>query len=233
MSQKKQKYEFNKQTPAVPPTVKKVETDDILSGNDKIMYLLGQHWKKIAIGLGALVVIVIALVVIKFVREQNDLKLRQEFAAAQTVEDLQALCDQYADHPSAVPALFRLGDLYAKANDNAKAADAFKKIFDSQENVNSFDHLRAGIAAAYQLEAAGKDTEAIAQFTAVAQDQTVNSYPDFLQEAAAGAARLCLKAGQTKEAAAMLDKVILTENNNSSYWQEQCKKLKDQLAAAK
>ena len=141
MSQKKQKYEFNKQTPAAPPAVKKVETDEILSGNDKVMYLIGQHWKKIAIGIGAIVVVVLALVVIKFVREHNDLKLRQEFAAAKTVEELQPLVDKYPNHPAVIPALFRLGNLYATANDNVKAAESFKKIYDAQENVNNFDHL--------------------------------------------------------------------------------------------
>ena len=40
MSQKKQKYEFNKQTPIVQPAVKKVETDEILSGTDKVQYIL-------------------------------------------------------------------------------------------------------------------------------------------------------------------------------------------------
>lgn len=230
MSQKKQKYEFNKQTPAAPPAVKKVETDEILSGNDKVMYLIGQHWKKIAIGIGAIVVVVLALVVIKFVREHNDLKLRQEFAAAKTVEELQPLVDKYPNHPAVIPALFRLGNLYATANDNVKAAESFKKIYDAQENVNHFDHLRGGIAAAYQLEAAGKDTEAIALFTAVAQDQTVQDFPLLLQEASYNAARLHVKTGKKQDALAMLDKVILSDAN-VSFWQEQCKKLKDQLAA--
>lgn len=230
MSQKKKHYEFNKQTPAAPPAVRKVETDEILSGNDKMMYLLGLHWKKIAIGIGALVVIVVALVVIKFVREQNDLELRQAIAAAKTVEDLQPLVDEYQNHPAVIPALFRLGDLYAKVNDYEKAAETFKKIYDAQENVNRFDRLRAGIAAAYQLAAAGKDTEAIALFTAVAQDQTVQEYPMLLQEAAYNAANLHVKAGKAQDALVMLDKVIISDAN-TSFWQEQCKKLKDQLAA--
>lgn len=230
MSQKKQKYEFNKQTPAAPQAVKKVETDEILTGNDKFMYLLSQHWKKVAIGICVIVVAVIALIVIKFVREQKDLELRQAFAAAKTVEELQPLVDEHPDHPSAIPALFRLGDLYAQANDNTKAADTFKRIYDAQENVNGFDRLRAGIAAAYQLEASGKDTEAIALFTAVAQDQAVQEYPMLLQEAAYGAARLYAQANNVKDAVAMLDKVVLPEAG-LTYWQSQCKKLKDQLAA--
>lgn len=230
MSQKKQNYEFNKQAPATPPAAKKVETDEILTGSDKFMYQLGQHWKKIAIGIGVIVVVVIALIVIKFVREHNDLKLRQEFAAAKTVQELQALVDKHPDHPSAIPALFRLGDLYAATNDNAKAAESFIRICDAKKNVNDFDRLRAALAAAYQLEASGKDTEAIARFTMAFQDQAVQEYPMILQEAVYGAARLHFKNKQTKEAQELLEKVAIPENG-LTYWQRQCQKLKDQLAA--
>lgn len=232
MSQKKKTYEFNKQTPAAPQAVRKVETDEILDGTDKFQYLLSQHWKKIAIGLGALVVVVITLIVIKFVREYNDLALRQELAATNTIEELQALVDANADHPSAIPALFRLGDLYAAENDHAKAAETFKRIYDAQDNVNAYDRLRGGLSAAYQLEVAEKEKEAIALFTAVAQDQTVQEYPLVLQEAIYSAARLNVKNNEKDKALALLDKLVLDENA-ANFWQAQCKMLKDQLAAAK
>lgn len=232
MSQKKQKYEFNKQTPIVQPAVKKVETDEILSGSDKVQYILSEHWKKIAIGIGALVVVVIALIVIKFVREHNDLQLRHQFAAAKTIEELQPLTDANADHPAAIPALFRLGALYAAENEYGKAAETFKKIYDAQENVNDFDRLRAGIASAYQLEAAGKDKEAIALFVAVAQDQTIQAYPTLLQEAVYNAARLNVKNNDKAAAGVLLDKIIPTEQS-TGFWQQQCSTLKAQLAEAK
>lgn len=233
MSQKKKNYEFNKQTPAAPPAVKKVETDEILDGSDKFQYLLSQHWKKIAIGFGVLALIVITLLIVKYVREYNDIELRREFAAAKTTAELQALVDKHADHPSAIPALFRLGDLYAKEKDFAKAAETFKRIYDAQENVNDFDRLRGGIASAYQLEAAGKQKEAIALFTAVAQDQTVQEYPMVMQEAIYGAARLLSASNDNAGALALLDKIPQSENTANSYWQMQCKKLKAQLAEKK
>ena len=232
MSQKKQKYEFNKQTPIVQPAVKKVETDEILSGTDKVQYILSEHWKKIAIGIGAIVVVVIALIVIKFVREHNDLQLRHQLAAAKTVEELQELTDANADHPSAIPALFRLGALYAADNENAKAAEAFKKIYDAQDNVNDFDRLRAGIASAYQLEAAGREKEAIALFVAISQDQTIQAYPALLQEAICNAARLYVKNNDKAAAAALLEKIVSTEQN-AGFWQQQCAALKEQLAEVK
>ena len=51
-----------------------------------------------------------------------------------------------------------------------------------------------------------------------------------LQEAAYNAANLHVKAGKAQDALVMLDKVIISDAN-TSFWQEQCKKLKDQLAA--
>lgn len=233
MSQKKKAYEFNKQTPAAPPAVRKVETDEILSGTDKVQYIIGMHWKKIAIGLGAAVVIVLALIVIKFVREHNDLKLRQELSGTKTIEQLQALVDEHKDHPAAIPALFRLGGLYAEKGENAKAAETFKRIYDALENVSDFDHLRGGIAAAYQLEAAGQDDKALALFVSISQDQTIPEYPLLLQEAAYNAARLNLKKNDKTAALTMLEKVQIPQEATQNFWLSQCKKLKARLEAAK
>lgn len=233
MSQKKQNYEFNKRVHNAPPAVKKVDTDEILSGEDKIMYLLSQHWKKIAIGLAALVVVILALIIINFVNEENDKALRKEFAAAKTVEELQTIVSENADHISAIPALFRLGDLYLADKKYEQAAETYAKIYDARGNANDFDRLRAGIAAAYMLENAGKEKEAITYFEKVSSDSAALSYPALFQEAVCNAARLHLKNKDQAAALKQLNKPVLLDQADEGYWQQQHKKLKAQLGTAK
>lgn len=229
MSQKKKTYEFNKQTPIAPKAVKKIETDEILSGSDKMAYHLSVYWKQIVTGLAILVAVVVVLIVVKFVRENNDLQLRHQFADAATVEELVALTDANADHVASIPALFRLGGEYAKVNDHKNAAEAYKKIYNSAI-ADDFQRMQACLAAAYHLELAADDAAALALFIAATNDPAIHTSPLMLQEAVYNAARLNLKAGKKDQAEAMLKKINPDDRNTAGFWQEQCKKLLQQVA---
>lgn len=230
MSQKKRSYEFRKQEPVAPKAVKKVETDEILSGTEKFEFLLGLHWKKIVAVVALIIVIVVTLIIVNFVRESQDLELRNQFADAQTIETLVPLIEQHGDHPAAVPAMLRLAEIYTNSKDFKLAADTYTKIFNTPAAAPVV-RLRAGLSAAYLLETAGNDNDALAGFMAVVNAPESQNFVLFRQEAIYGAARLNVKAQKNDAALALLKQINYADTANRGLALTQCETLKKQLEA--
>ena len=225
MAQRKKAVEFHKQTQPAPRAVRKIETDEILTGLDKFEYLLGMYWKPIAAGVAAVILIIVALVIIQAARKAGDAATRSAFADAATIEELSKVIQENPGHPAGVNARFKLASLYADKKEFQKAHDTLREIADQSKNA-PFLRVQAALHAAYMLEAAGKDNDAINEFNAVIEDSFASE--DQRQEAFYSAARLCVKLGKTAQAERLL--AAVNYSRKDSLWVMKASALKLDMA---
>ena len=226
MAQRKKTVEFHKQTQPAPQAVRKIETDEILTGLDKFEYLLGMYWKQIAAGAGAIVLIIIALVIVQAARKAGDAATRSAFADAATIEELSKVIQENPGHLSAINARFKLASLYADKKEFQKAHDTLREIA-NQSKAAPFQRVQAALHAAYMLESAGRDNDAVNEFNAVIEDSFASK--DQRQEAFYSAARLCVKLGKTAQAERLL--AAVNYSRKESLWVMKASALKLSMAA--
>ena len=227
----KKPVEFYKQTQVLEKQpVKKVETDEILSGTDKFVFILSQHWKKISIALGSIAAVIVLLVIIQLVREKQDLALRHQFADAKDIDTAAALIAAHTDHPAAIGARFRLAAMKAEKGDFVSAAQTLQEIV-LLDNADPYIKASAQLRAAAFMEQGKKDGEARAIYIALLNDPQVDEL--MRGEARFGAARLSLKLGKAADAAEYLKDVKDTADITASYWDIQNINLKKSLSLEK
>lgn len=226
--QKKKAIEFHKQTSPALKAVRKVKTDEILTGLDRFEFLLREYWRQITVLIGAVALIIVVLIVVSAVRSASDTKLRREFAEASTAETLETLIRSNPGHPSSFPARARLAAIYNAGNDFRKAAEVLRQIHLSPK-ANAFLRLQAGMQAAYLIEKAGSDPEALAAFLSLIENP-LTTQPR-REEAIFAAARLNLKAGKIVQAKALLSRINY-QTRTPSLWVEKCRTLQKQLPAS-
>lgn len=227
----KKPVEFYKQTQVMEKQpVKKVETDEILSGTDKFVFLLSQHWKKLSIGLGAIAAVIVLLVIIQHIRETQDLALRHQFADAKDVDAIAALIADNADHPAAISARFRLAAMKAKNGDFISAAETLQEVA-ALNGVDPYYAAAAQLRAAAYLEQGKKDGEARALYITLLNDPQADDL--VRSEARFGAARLSIKLGKNADAAEYLKDVKEDVAQAANYWDIQSVNLKKRIKLEK
>ncbi len=222
----KKKIEFYKQVKTEKPAPAAGEQNkEVVSDLAKLEMLVGEYWRQILLGIGVVIVAVIALIVIQMVNEKAELELVQEFAKADTVEELNAVIRDNADHKAGILARMKLAQKYIEAGNDTAAYSALREVY-GMKDADSFLRIQAGLQSAYLMEKAGKLKEAIADFTEVSNDPQVREIQR--QEALYAAARIYIREQDLPAAKSLLNRINY-DSPAANIWTEKCARLKNEV----
>ncbi len=188
-------------------------------------------WKQIAVGTCIFAAVVAVAIVIVFVYRGKQEKIRNEFANATTVENLQKVIKDYSNNEFVESARLKLAALYVKEEKYDLAREQLIQVAKSAKSEIQIKSY-AALNAAYLSEKSGKQEDAVTEFTGIYSNATIPE--DIRVEAAYSAMRLNLDLNHVASAGQALATIDLTRASATGmtqygYWAAKAKALSKQL----
>jgi tetratricopeptide (TPR) repeat protein len=168
------------------------------------LFLFWHNYKKIILGVCvALVLVLVGWGVITLVQERREARIRSEYAAATTMDEVKVFADRNAPHSLAGVAYLRAGDYHFENGEFVEAARFYQQA--SSHLQNPFLG-RALIGRGISLAQSGEQNEALTHFESVARNP--DHFDIVRTEAHYHAASLAIDMGQTAAARRHIESVL-------------------------
>jgi len=204
---------------AVEAQIDNVLADDI----DKFEHYAVANWKSIVTFSVSIVVVVVIMAIVLKVQNASDKKTVTVLENAKTIEELQKVISNNANHPAVVPAIMRLAQLYMNDKKYDNAIQEYNKIF--KKNINSELKGRVKLNIGYIYELQNKLQDAMINFKTAATIFEVSS--DIVSEANYSTARILILLNKQDDALSLLNSI--KSSNNKTIWEFQSASLLNRI----